>query len=149
MESPAMQWALSFKRSATLCDTLGQLVTGVFFNEVMADIDPANFSRALRQQHEPAADGDLRECGRHNLTLLLEGLTNYYQDVLQAVLILELPVVNAIVRDPSSGTACWANNTEVCCVVVWHCRLSGGHVFYCVSLCVLYDMLVLVQLEVL
>lgn len=78
MDSPAVKWAMTFKRKATVCDTLQDLANGVFLNEFMADIDPTNFARSLRQIRDPmsmAAD----DCGRHNLNLLLEGITNYYQ----------------------------------------------------------------------
>ncbi|EDQ85209.1 uncharacterized protein MONBRDRAFT_29521 [Monosiga brevicollis MX1] len=39
---------------------------------------------------------------RHNLEVLLEAITNYYQDVLSHVILMELPLTDAIVNDPAS-----------------------------------------------
>ncbi len=51
--------------------------------------------------HEDAAtDPDAR---RHNLSVLLQGLEAYYGEELGMQILLELPVVPAIVCDPASG----------------------------------------------
>lgn len=63
--------------------------------------DPINFSSILAHVKEDVnGDPILRQ---HNLTVLLEGLTGYYQEVLQMIILMELPVISAIVRDPLSG----------------------------------------------
>eukprot|EP00051_Salpingoeca_urceolata_P012710 m.157369 g.157369 ORF g.157369 m.157369 type:complete len:951 (-) comp17581_c0_seq6:64-2916(-) len=116
LSSALVCWLKKFKRPTTACDTVEDFANGIFLNQLMADMDAERFGDNELQIKDPAVDGE--ETARlHNLGLLLETVTEYYQDVLQTVVVMELPVLRAICRDPGSELGLEALNKLLLLVV--------------------------------
>lgn len=100
MQSPVVAWIKTFSRVSTSCNSIQDLVNGVLLNEIMVEIDSTHFGNSLGDVRR-IVDQDSK-IQIHNLGVLLENLTSYFQDVLQTIIIMELPIIPAIVRDPES-----------------------------------------------
>ncbi|XP_030075166.1 coiled-coil domain-containing protein 88B [Microcaecilia unicolor] len=72
-----------------------QLVDGVFLNEVMRFIDPGPKHQLLYSSEQN--DETLRI---QNLSVLRQHLRTYYQENLQQLVLMPLPDINLLVRDP-------------------------------------------------
>eukprot|EP00050_Salpingoeca_kvevrii_P000211 m.144196 g.144196 ORF g.144196 m.144196 type:complete len:1035 (+) comp10059_c0_seq1:102-3206(+) len=100
MQSALVQWLKTLKPDGPPCETVDQLADGLLMNTFMADMD-SFFEPNLKDIREDAhLDSRSRQ---HNLGLLIESMTVYYQEVLQTVVIMELPIISAICRDPGSA----------------------------------------------
>ncbi|XP_054571430.1 protein Daple [Eptesicus fuscus] len=74
------------------------LADGVFLNQVMLQIDPRPTNQRINQHVNN--DVNLRI---QNLTVLVRNIKTYYQEVLQQLIVMNLPNVLMIGKDPLSG----------------------------------------------
>eukprot|EP00049_Salpingoeca_infusionum_P010403 m.177847 g.177847 ORF g.177847 m.177847 type:complete len:1028 (+) comp14637_c0_seq2:88-3171(+) len=97
LSSPLLIWARGVPGIATGCDSIDELCQGVFLNEVFSSIINTTSPTIanVMEDVEENIDGRL-----HNFHLLVNALTNYFQEERQVVLLMELPVVDAICRTP-------------------------------------------------
>ncbi|EGD78846.1 hypothetical protein PTSG_01822 [Salpingoeca rosetta] len=99
MASPLVAWLKGLaKDTSTGLNSFSDLVDGIFLNEVACVLDEDFFGDYIGGVEENV-DGDTDKQNT-NLNLLLESLTNYYQDHLHSVLVLELPIPATITRKP-------------------------------------------------
>ncbi|XP_061649674.1 protein Daple isoform X2 [Phyllopteryx taeniolatus] len=75
-----------------------ELVDGVFLHKIMTHIDPSPNNQRLNKNVNN--DVSLR---LHNLTLLTRHIRTYYQDTLQQLILMPLPNILCIARDPLSA----------------------------------------------
>ncbi|XP_036171529.1 protein Daple [Myotis myotis] len=73
------------------------LVDGIFLNQIMLQIDPRPNQRFHQHVNN---DVNLRI---QNLTILVRNIKTYYQEVLQQLIVMNLPNVLMIGKDPLSG----------------------------------------------
>uniref|UniRef100_A0A803TNE4 Coiled-coil domain containing 88C n=1 Tax=Anolis carolinensis TaxID=28377 RepID=A0A803TNE4_ANOCA len=74
------------------------LVDGVFLNKIMLQIDP----RPTNQRVNEHVNNDVN-LRIQNLTILIRNIKTYYQEVLQQLIIMSLPNVLIVGKDPLSG----------------------------------------------
>nr|XP_021531384.1 protein Daple [Aotus nancymaae] len=74
------------------------LVDGIFLNQIMLQIDP----RPTNQRINKHVNNDVN-LRIQNLTILVRNIKTYYQEVLQQLIVMNLPNVLMIGRDPLSG----------------------------------------------
>ncbi|XP_072719768.1 protein Daple isoform X1 [Ciconia boyciana] len=102
LQSPLVTWVKTFGALGSGDeDNLGvymDLVDGVVLNKIMLQIDP----RPTNQRINKHVNNDtyLRV---QNLTILVRNIKTYYQEVLQQLIVMNLPNVLMIGKDPLSG----------------------------------------------
>ncbi|XP_065492333.1 protein Daple isoform X2 [Caloenas nicobarica] len=102
LQSPLVTWVKTFgELESGDEDNLGvymDLVDGVVLNRIMLQIDP----RPTNQRVNKHVNNDtyLRV---QNLTILVRNIKTYYQEVLQQLIVMNLPNVLMIGKDPLSG----------------------------------------------
>nr|XP_014119931.1 protein Daple isoform X3 [Zonotrichia albicollis] len=102
LQSPLVTWVKTFgDLGSEDQDNLGvymDLVDGVVLNKIMLQIDP----RPTNQRVNKHVNNDtyLRV---QNLTILIRNIKTYYQEVLQQLIVMNLPNVLMIGKDPLSG----------------------------------------------
>ncbi|XP_023484049.2 protein Daple isoform X2 [Equus caballus] len=74
------------------------LADGIFLNQIMLQIDP----RPTNQRINKHVNNDVN-LRIQNLTILVRNIKTYYQEVLQQLIVMNLPNVLMIGRDPLSG----------------------------------------------
>ncbi|XP_075386728.1 protein Daple isoform X2 [Tenrec ecaudatus] len=74
------------------------LVDGIFLNQIMLQIDPRPTNQRINKHVN--SDVNLRI---QNLTILVRTIKTYYQEVLQQLIVMNLPNVLMIGKDPLSG----------------------------------------------
>ncbi|XP_054423122.1 protein Daple [Pteronotus mesoamericanus] len=74
------------------------LVDGIFLNQIMLQIDP----RPTNQRINKHVNNDVN-LRIQNLTILVRNIKTYYQEVLQQLIVMNLPNVLMIGKDPLSG----------------------------------------------
>ncbi|XP_019732238.1 protein Daple isoform X1 [Hippocampus comes] len=106
LESPLVLWVRTLGPLGS-CDNAGseervnmfvELVDGVFLHKIMTQIDPSPNNQRLNKNVNN--DVSLR---LHNLTLLTRHIRTYYQDTLQQLIVMPLPNILSIARDPLSA----------------------------------------------
>ncbi|XP_039458968.1 protein Daple isoform X2 [Oreochromis aureus] len=75
-----------------------ELVDGVFLHKIMTHIDPSPTNQRLNKNVNN--DVSLR---LHNLTVLTRHIRTYYQDTLQQLIVMPLPNILCIAKDPISA----------------------------------------------
>uniref|UniRef100_W5K3E1 Coiled-coil domain containing 88C n=1 Tax=Astyanax mexicanus TaxID=7994 RepID=W5K3E1_ASTMX len=102
MESPLVVWVKTFgPLSSNLDDKLSmfmELVDGVFLHKIMTHIDPNPTNHRVNKQVNN--DVNLRI---QNLSTVIRHIKNYYQENLQQLILMTLPNVLTIAKDPLSG----------------------------------------------
>ncbi|XP_072545675.1 protein Daple [Salminus brasiliensis] len=102
MESPLVVWVKTFGPLASnLDDKLSmfmELVDGVFLHKIMTHIDPNPTNHRVNKQVNN--DVNLRI---QNLNTVTRHIKNYYQENLQQLILMTLPNVLTIAKDPLSG----------------------------------------------
>ncbi|XP_077476529.1 protein Daple [Stigmatopora argus] len=106
LESPLVLWVRTLGPLGS-CDNVGseervnmfvELVDGVFLHKIMTQIDPGPNNQRLNKNVNN--DASLR---LHNLTLLTRHIRTYYQETLQQLIVMPLPNILCIARDPLSA----------------------------------------------
>ncbi|KAI5929417.1 Girdin [Manis javanica] len=101
MTSPLVTWVKTFgplaEENGTDLDDYVALVDGVFLNQVMFQINPKLDSRRVNKKFNN--DASLRI---HNLSILVRQIKFYYQETLQQLIMMSLPNVLVIGRNPFS-----------------------------------------------
>ncbi|XP_062432110.1 protein Daple isoform X3 [Rhea pennata] len=102
LQSPLVTWVKTFGPLGSESeDKLGMymdLVDGVFLNKIMLQIDP----RPSNQRVNKHVNNDIY-LRVQNLTILIRNIKTYYQEVLQQLIVMNLPNVLMIGKDPLSG----------------------------------------------
>ncbi|XP_058255179.1 protein Daple isoform X2 [Hemibagrus wyckioides] len=102
MESPLVVWVKTFGPLASNAeDKLSmfmELVDGVFLHKIMTHIDPNPTNHRVNKQVN--SDVNLRI---QNLSTVIRHIRNYYQENLQQLVLMTLPNVLTIAKDPLSG----------------------------------------------
>ncbi|XP_068194131.1 protein Daple isoform X2 [Antennarius striatus] len=106
MESPLVLWVRMLGPLGST-DNIGseervsmfmELVDGVFLHKVMTHIDPSPTNQRLNKN--VSNDVALR---LHNLTVLTRHIRTYYQETLQQLIVMPLPNILCIAKDPISA----------------------------------------------
>ncbi|XP_023123719.2 protein Daple [Amphiprion ocellaris] len=106
MESPLVAWVRTLGPLGS-CDDAGseervnmfmELVDGVFLHKIMTHIDPSPTNQRLNKNVNN--DVSLR---LHNLTVLTRHIRTYYQETLQQLIVMPLPNILCIAKDPISA----------------------------------------------
>ncbi|XP_078145481.1 protein Daple [Centroberyx gerrardi] len=106
MESPLVVWVRTLGPLGS-CDGVGseewvnmfmELVDGVFLHKIMTHIDPSPANQRLNKNVNN--DVSLR---LHNLTVLTRHIRTYYQENLQQLIVMSLPNILCIAKDPLSA----------------------------------------------
>uniref|UniRef100_A0A8C6RRF6 Coiled coil domain containing 88A n=1 Tax=Nannospalax galili TaxID=1026970 RepID=A0A8C6RRF6_NANGA len=101
MTSPLVTWVKTFgplaAGNATNLDEYVALVDGVFLNQVMLQINPKAESQRVNKKVNN--DASLRI---HNLSILVKQIKFYYQETLQQLIMMSLPNVLIIGKNPFS-----------------------------------------------
>ncbi|XP_077394678.1 protein Daple isoform X2 [Festucalex cinctus] len=106
LESPLVLWVRTLGPLGS-CDNAGseervnmfvELVDGVFLHKIMTQIDPSPNNQRLNKNVNN--DVSLR---LHNLTLLSRHIRTYYQENLQQLIVMPLPNILSIAKDPLSA----------------------------------------------
>ncbi|KAM5319959.1 girdin isoform 3-T3 [Glossophaga mutica] len=101
MTSPLVTWVKTFGPLAagngTNLDEYVALVDGVFLNQVMLQINPKSESQRVNKKVNN--DASLRI---HNLSILVRHIKFYYQETLQQLIMMSLPNVLIIGKNPFS-----------------------------------------------
>ncbi|XP_043371899.1 protein Daple isoform X2 [Dermochelys coriacea] len=102
LQSPLVTWVKTFgplgNENEDKLTMYMDLVDGVFLNKIMLQIDP----RPTNQRVNKHIDNDVN-LRIQNLTILVRNIKIYYQEVLQQLIIMHLPNVLMIGKDPLSG----------------------------------------------
>ncbi|TRY55298.1 hypothetical protein DNTS_013455 [Danionella cerebrum] len=102
MDSPLVVWVRTFgplgSGSEDKLSMFMDLVDGVFLHKIMTHIDPSPMNQRVNKQVNN--DVNLRI---QNLNTVIRHIKNYYQEHLQQLVLMNLPNVLAIARDPLSG----------------------------------------------
>ncbi|XP_035388848.1 protein Daple isoform X1 [Electrophorus electricus] len=102
MESPLVVWVKTLGPLASNSDDklsmFMELVDGVFLHKIMTHIDPSPMNHRLNKQVNN--DVSLRI---QNLSTVIRHIKSYYQENLQHLILMNLPNVLAIAKDPLSG----------------------------------------------
>ncbi|XP_071327209.1 protein Daple [Trachinotus anak] len=106
MESPLVVWVRTLGPFGS-CDSVGseervsmfmELVDGVFLHKIMTHIDPSPTNQRLNKNVNN--DVSLR---LYNLTVLTRHVRTYYQETLQQLIVMPLPDILCIAKDPISA----------------------------------------------
>ncbi|XP_042307707.1 girdin isoform X1 [Sceloporus undulatus] len=101
ISSPLVTWVKTFGplagRNATHLEEYVALVDGVFLNEVMLQINPKAASQRVNKKVNN--DASLRI---QNLSILVRQIKSYYQETLQQLIMMSLPNVLIIGKNPFS-----------------------------------------------
>ncbi|XP_068927847.1 girdin isoform X14 [Petaurus breviceps papuanus] len=101
MSSPLVTWVKTFgplaAGSGTNLDEYVALVDGVFLNQVMLQINPKSESQRVNKKVNN--DASLRI---QNLSILVRQIKSYYQETLQQLIMMSLPNVLTIGKNPFS-----------------------------------------------
>lgn len=101
MTSPLVTWVKTFGPLAagngTNLDEYVALVDGVFLNQVMLQINPKSESQRVNKKVNN--DASLRI---HNLSILVKQIKFYYQETLQQLIMMPLPDILIIGKNPFS-----------------------------------------------
>ncbi|XP_031734971.1 protein Daple-like [Anarrhichthys ocellatus] len=106
MESPLVVWVRTLGPLGS-CDDAGseksvntfmELVDGVFLHKIMTHIDPSPTNQRLNKNVNN--DVSLR---LYNLTVLTRHIRTYYQETLQQLIVMPLPNILCIAKDPISA----------------------------------------------
>ncbi|XP_022606931.1 protein Daple-like [Seriola dumerili] len=106
MESPLVVWVRMLGPLGS-CDSVGseervsmfmELVDGVFLHKIMTHIDPSPTNQRLNKNVNN--DMSLR---LYNLTVLTRHIRTYYQETLQQLVVMPLPNILCIAKDPISA----------------------------------------------
>ncbi|KAM4690163.1 protein Daple [Rhinophrynus dorsalis] len=102
LDSPLVAWVKTFgpcgNENEGKLATYMELVDGVFLNKIMLQIDPRPSNQRIHKHVNN--DVNLRI---QNLTILVRHIKTYYQEVLQQLIVMNLPNVLLISKDPLSG----------------------------------------------
>nr|XP_033806895.1 protein Daple isoform X2 [Geotrypetes seraphini] len=102
LESPLVTWVKTFgpcgNENEDKLTMYMDLVDGIFLNKIMLQIDPRQSNQRVNKRVNN--DVNLRI---QNITILVRHIKNYYQEVLQQLIIMNLPNVLLIGKDPLSG----------------------------------------------
>ncbi|XP_006879179.1 PREDICTED: protein Daple [Elephantulus edwardii] len=102
LQSPLVTWVKTFGPfGSDNQDNLTMymdLVDGIFLNQIMLQIDP----RPTNQRINKHVNNDVN-LRIQNLTILVRNIKTYYQEVLQQLIVMNLPNVLVIGKDPLSG----------------------------------------------
>ncbi|XP_047394661.1 protein Daple isoform X1 [Sciurus carolinensis] len=102
LQSPLVTWVKTFGSFGSgNQDNLTlymDLVDGIFLNQIMLQIDPRPTNQRINRHVNN--DVNLRI---QNLTILVRSIKTYYQEVLQQLIVMNLPNVLMIGKDPLSG----------------------------------------------
>ncbi|KAM8915228.1 protein Daple isoform 2-T2 [Spinachia spinachia] len=108
MESPLVVWVRTLGPLGS-CDDAGseervnmfmELVDGVFLHKIMTHIDPSPTNQRLNKNVNN--DVSLR---LYNLTVLIRHIRMYYQETLQQLIVMPLPNILCIAKDPISANS--------------------------------------------
>ncbi|XP_070834981.1 protein Daple [Chaetodon trifascialis] len=106
MESPLVLWVRTLGPLGS-CDDVGseervnmfmELVDGVFLHKIMTHIDPSPTHQRLNKNVNNDVSVRL-----HNLTVLTRHIRTYYQETLQQLIVMPLPNILCIAKDPISA----------------------------------------------
>ncbi|CAL8271168.1 unnamed protein product [Merluccius merluccius] len=106
MESPLVVWIQTLGplgspdgvSSEERVNVFMELVDGVFLHKIMTQIDPSPTNQRLNKNVNN--DVSLR---LYNLTVLTRQIRNYYQETLQQLIVMTLPNILCIAKDPLSA----------------------------------------------
>ncbi|KAM5274140.1 protein Daple isoform 2-T2 [Ctenodactylus gundi] len=102
LQSPLVTWVKTFgsfgSGSQDNLTMYMDLVDGIFLNQIMLQIDP----RPTNQRINKHVNNDVN-LRIQNLTILVRNIKTYYQEVLQQLIVMNLPNVLMIGKDPLSG----------------------------------------------
>ncbi|XP_026141716.1 protein Daple isoform X1 [Carassius auratus] len=102
VDSPLVVWVKTFgplgSGSEDKLSMFMDLVDGVFLHKIMTHIDPSPMNQRVNKQVNN--DVNLRI---QNLNTVIRQIKNYYQEHLQQLILMNLPNVLAIAKDPLSG----------------------------------------------
>ncbi|KAK2891460.1 protein Daple [Channa argus] len=106
MESPLVMWVRTLgplgscdkEASEDSVSMFMELVDGVFLHKIMTHIDPSPTNQRLNKNVNN--DVSLR---LHNLTVLCRHIRTYYQENLQQLIVMPLPNILCIAKDPISA----------------------------------------------
>ncbi|KAM4852956.1 protein Daple [Thomomys bottae] len=102
LQSPLVTWVKTFgpfgSGSRDNLTMYMDLVDGIFLNQIMLQIDPRPSNQRINKHVNN--DVNLRI---QNLTILVRNIKTYYQEVLQQLIVMNLPNVLMIGKDPLSG----------------------------------------------
>ncbi|XP_059504930.1 protein Daple isoform X2 [Stegostoma tigrinum] len=100
--SPLVTWVKTFGpvggKSNDKVSTYMDLVDGVFLHKIMLQIDPRPTNQRVNKHINN--DVNLRV---QNLAIIVRHVKNYYQECLQQLVVMSLPNVLTIAKDPLSG----------------------------------------------
>ncbi|XP_058423541.1 protein Daple isoform X2 [Diceros bicornis minor] len=102
LQSPLVTWVKTFgpfgSGSQDNLTMYMDLADGIFLNQIMLQIDP----RPTNQRINKHVNNDVN-LRIQNLTILVRNIKTYYQEVLQQLIVMNLPNVLMIGKDPLSG----------------------------------------------
>uniref|UniRef100_A0A8C8CJ53 Calponin-homology (CH) domain-containing protein n=1 Tax=Oncorhynchus tshawytscha TaxID=74940 RepID=A0A8C8CJ53_ONCTS len=102
MDTPLVVWVKTFgplgSGSEDKLSMFMDLVDGVFLHKIMTHIDPSPTNQRVNKNVNN--DVNLRI---QNLNIVIRHIKNYYQDSLQQLILMTLPNVLTIAKDPLSG----------------------------------------------
>ncbi|XP_074091597.1 protein Daple isoform X3 [Macrotis lagotis] len=102
LQSPLVTWVKTFgpfgSENEDNLTMYMDLVDGIFLNKIMLQIDPRPTNHRINKHVNN--DVNLRI---QNLTILVRSIKTYYQEVLQQLIVMNLPNVLMIGKDPLSG----------------------------------------------
>nr|XP_036847572.1 protein Daple isoform X3 [Manis javanica] len=102
LQSPLVTWVKTFgsfgNGSQDSLTMYMDLADGIFLNQIMLQIDP----RPTNQRINKHVNNDVN-LRIQNLTILVRNIKTYYQEVLQQLIVMNLPNVLMIGKDPLSG----------------------------------------------
>ncbi|KAM9202268.1 protein Daple isoform 2-T2 [Dugong dugon] len=102
LQSPLVTWVKTFgpfgSGDQDNLTMYMDLVDGIFLNQIMLQIDP----RPTNQRINKHVNNDVN-LRIQNLTILVRNIKTYYQEVLQQLIVMNLPNVLMIGKDPLSG----------------------------------------------
>ncbi|XP_015744366.1 protein Daple isoform X2 [Python bivittatus] len=102
LQSPLVTWVKTFgalgNDNEDKLEVYMNLADGVFLNKIMLQVDP----RPTNQRVNEHVNNDVN-LRIQNLTILVRNIKTYYQEVLQQLIIMNLPNVLIIGKDPLSG----------------------------------------------
>ncbi|XP_044291777.1 protein Daple-like [Varanus komodoensis] len=102
LQSPLVTWVKTFgplgNGNEEKLSMYMDLVDGVYLNKIMLQVDPRPTNQRVNEHVNN--DTNLRI---QNLTILVRNIKTYYQEVLQQLIIMSLPNVLIVGKDPLSG----------------------------------------------
>ncbi|XP_061037155.1 protein Daple isoform X1 [Eubalaena glacialis] len=102
LQSPLVTWVKTFgpfgSGNQDNLTMYMDLADGIFLNQIMLQIDP----RPTNQRINKHVNNDVN-LRIQNLTILVRNIKTYYQEVLQQLIVMNLPNVLMIGKDPLSG----------------------------------------------